>query len=292
MPLSIHHARQTKHREARVKGAVWLAIGRRRDKTARVAQNVQSMTKRVGRNVRRVVVGLLLSGWTAGWGLVSVVGWAADISLLLYGGLTMVAGGMLGVGGAYMAGQRRLKGRAQTSLIARADLHQLMLTDGMATRLHLFDDAWVKLQASLDDPSLPHADRSAEVTAEIEDAQGTLFELARRHAVIRQELKQLGRYASSDLLEATRGEKQAELDRIEADADSLVRETKTLAQTADQVRALATGGTTETTTRLRDAVAQFNHTLAAYREIEDQISKHTNPSAAVKKLPKPQSQQM
>ena len=233
-----------------------------------MASNMQAVAKRMGKNVRRILIGLLLTGWTAGWGMVSLVGWAASSPAILYAGVSMMAAGLLGSGAAYTVGRRRLQAQARTSLIARAELEQLQLSDGMEARLHLFDDAWLQLESALSDPSLPHADRSAEVTAELNRAQGELFQIAQRQAVVAKELAQLGLYASSDLVEASKGDKRAELERLDAGAEELVKETRALASTAEQVRALASGRSSEAAGRLKDAVSQFNLTLSAYKEVE------------------------
>ncbi len=233
-----------------------------------MANNLQALTQRVGRNVRRIVTALLVAGWTAGWGMVTLVGWAASSSSIFYAGVSMMAAGLLGYGTSYAVGRRRLSARAETSLIARAELEQLTISDSMAARLHLFDDAMLQLQPALNDPSLPHADQSVELLAKVSSAQDELFTLARRHATLLQELQNLALYSSSDLLEQSRGDKQAELTRVEEDAEALVRETRKLATTAEQVRTIASSRATEATERLKDAVSQFDLTLSAYREVD------------------------
>lgn len=211
-----------------------------------------------------------------------MVGWAANSAGILNAGLFMIASGWLGFGASTLIGRRRLRARAESSLIARAELRRLELTDGMAARLHLFDDAWSKLQASLTDPSLPGAEVSAQVAA----VQDELFRLAERHATVSRELSQLGLYSASDMIETTRQDKRAELARLEAEAEELVRETRALAATADQVRALASGRATEATDALKDAVSQFNLTLAAYREVEA----HTRAKTSAARASQAQSQ--
>ena len=246
-----------------------------------MATKLPVVAQKLGRNIRRIVAGLLLTGWTAGWGLVTVVGWAASSGGIFYTGLTMMAAGLLGAGTSYAVSRRRLQARAQTSLIARADLKQLALEDSMATRLHVFDDAWQTMQPSLNDPSLPHADRSAEVIAELSAAQDQLFALAERHSALRRELGQLSLYGASDLVETSRSAKQAELTRVEGEAEALVGETQKLAATAEQVRALSAGRAGEATERLKEAVSQFDITLSAYREVEGALQ---DPSEKAKAL--------
>ena len=254
------------------------------------SNNLQTTAQQVGRNLRSVVTALLLTGWTAGWGMVALVGWAASSAGIMYAGLTMIGAGLVGFFGGRTIARRRLQARAQASLIARAELHRLALNDSMAARLHLFDDAWIQLQASLDDPSLPHADRSAEVAAELAGAQDELFQLVTRYVATQNEIQALRRYSPSELIAQSRQEKQDELTRIEDAADALVKETKTLASTAAQVRALASGRTGETAERLKEAVNQFNLTLSAYREVEGELA--AGPRRAALPQPKAQGQQV
>lgn len=255
-----------------------------------MATNLSTLAQRMGRNLRRIVTVVLLGGWTAGWGMVALVGWAAYSPTIMNAGLTMIAAGLLGYGGAYVIGRRRLKALAEHSLSARAELNALSLSGGMAARLHLFDDAWIQLQTALSDPSLPHADRSAEVTAELSEAQTQLFKMVERHSALEQEINGLDRYAPSELIETTREQKRAERERLERDAEALVRETRTLATTADEVRALASVRSEATTERLKDAVKQFNLTLAAYREVEDELAGQATGLAAETRKRNPQRQ--
>lgn len=234
-----------------------------------MATDVKALAHRTGRRIRRILFAGLVTAWTAGWSLVTVVGWAARSPTILYAGLGMLVGGLAVSGLTWMAARQRLRTRAKQSLIARADLKRLALPDVMSARLHVFDDAFKQVQASLDDPSLPHADRSAEVTAELGDAQDQLYQLAERYATIKREMGHLGQFGSTELVEQTRNDKQVELTRIDREAEELVKQTRRLATTAEQVRALASSRTAETAERLKHAVEQFDLTLAAYREVEE-----------------------
>ena len=227
-----------------------------------------TFAKQAGRKLRRLVFAGLLSAWTAGWGLISIVGWAARSPIILYTGFGMVGAGLAVSAVAWGVGRRRRQARARRSLSARADMDGLALTEGMSARLHVFDDAFHQLQNALDDPGLPHADRSVEVTAELTEAQGALYRLAERSSAVRREIGQLGRHASTDLVRQTRDDKQAELTRLDREAEELVKQTRVLAATAEQVRELASARSATTTERLREAVDQFNLTLSAYREVE------------------------
>ena len=244
--------------------------------------NTNALVRRFGRNLRWILTSVLLAGWTAGWGLVALVGWAAYSPGTVNFALVMMATGVLGYGGSYAIGRSRLKARAENSLISRAELADLSLSDNMAARLHLFDDAWLKMQPLLDDPQLPFAERSPEVFAELREAQSQLFQLAERETMLKREIGQLDLYTSTDLVEASRSDKRAQLDRVGEQSETLVKETRELAATAEQVQAIASTTTTDTAGRLKEAVSQFNLTLAAYREVEDEI--------AARALPAPQEQ--
>ncbi|MEO1338668.1 MAG: hypothetical protein AAFV29_23695, partial [Myxococcota bacterium] len=60
-------------------------------------------------------------------------------------------------------------------------------------------------------------------------------------------------------------------------------ETRALATAANEVRLLASGQGKEATERLKSAVSQFNLTLSAYREVEDEVATHADPSEALRK---------
>lgn len=224
--------------------------------------------KKAGRSLRRLAIAGLLVAWTGGWGLVSIVGWAARSPAILYAGLGMLAVGLSVSVVGWAAGRHRQRARARRSLSARADLDQLMLTEGMSARLHVFDDAYRQLEDALNDPNVPHADRGAEVTAGLTEAQEELYRLVERHAGVKQEMGELGQYASTELVRQTRDDKQAELTRLDREAEEIVKQTRALAATAEQVRGLASARSAATADRLREAVDQFNLTLSAYREVE------------------------
>ena len=262
------HSGETKHLAPGVKRGECLITACHHAQTRAMATDAKALARKAGKNIRRIAIAGFLASWTTGWGLISLVGWAARSPAILYTGFGMLAGGWAISTLVWAASRRRLHARAQRSLIARADLRGVALTDGMSARLHVFDDAYQQLQSALNDPSLPHADRSAEVTAELTGAQDELYRLVERYAVVKQEMGELGQYASTELVLQTRDEKQVELTRIDHEAEELVKQTRALAATAEQVRALASSRSSETSERLKAAIDQFNLTLAAYREVE------------------------
>ncbi len=239
-----------------------------------MAKDLEKIKRRVTKGLWGALSLMLLAGWTAWWGMVAFIGflvpdsWVASSDFFGFLGLFFVAGGFTTYFGSSFLARSRLRARAATSLTARAELDRLSLTDGMAANFHVFDDAWQQLQAVLDDPSLPQADRSAEVTAQLSAARDQLYGLARRHDEARKEIHQLRLYSQTPLIEASREEKSTELTRLEVEAEAIVVETRKLAATAEQVRQLTGDRSAETTASLKDAVSQFNLTLAAYREVE------------------------
>ncbi|MEM7679286.1 MAG: hypothetical protein AAF449_25205, partial [Myxococcota bacterium] len=132
-------------------------------------------------------------------------------------------------------------------------------------------------------PQAPHAESAPGVRAELNEAQAQLYVMAERQAALAQELSELGAYASSELVQSSRRDKQAEMARLDEESESLVKETRALASAANEVSLLASGQNKEATERLKSAVSQFNLTLAAYREVEDEVSTHADPSEALRK---------
>lgn len=167
--------------------------------------------------------------------------------------------------------KHRLRRRARTSLVARAELEGLALDGDMRVDLGAFDDAYAEILTELRKPGLDRSNLSLLSEGEVREAQARLFRLVSAAARLRADMQRLtprgSHQAPSPMVEEMRKDLVdigREIGRLRADTETLWHRLVRMRQLSQQPLR-APGDEAD----LTGVLSELDRAVSAFREIDE-----------------------
>lgn len=220
----------------------------------------------IASGARKLVLTLLLLGWSGFWAVLTLIGWIFSLPALLTTGGAVLSATFVGVLVTRAVRRRRLAERAESELIARAELDRLALDRPLGAILGDFDVSYRRARQMLETSEMIDEGLAVEAGVDLERVREHLYDVARRSAATRADLRSLERARSKS---DTVAELRRELAERHAEAEQIAKDCFQLSKRLTEIRAMGVGQNDASTGRaLEQVIQELDRTSAAYREIE------------------------
>jgi hypothetical protein len=220
------------------------------------------------RGLKRLIVAILLAGWTLGWGVVALIGWATSSAAVLGTSLGAIGLSVLAGGGWRYAVVRQRRALAKRSLKARLDLRGVTLSGEIGALIDLFDLASRDVDVALLDPGFGRALQDS-VRATLERARAQLEQLAGEWVSTDADLRKLKAMPSIDPVQARASAALERMKQLEGSAEKIVEDAHRVSKRMGEVRGLIGAGAEDgRRAPLEEAIAELEATASAYREMQ------------------------
>jgi hypothetical protein len=232
-----------------------------------VPTTVEDWVRAAKNGLKTIVLAMLLGGWTIGWGLVLLIGWATGSALALgmsFGALAL--GSFAGFGWRYaIVRQRRLL--AKESLRARLRLRRVAVAGDLLPLVDLFDLVFRDVNEALARPELGRA-LADSVRATFDEASRQLEELAGTWAATDEDIRKLSAMPNLETVEARLAMAKDKRKTLERSAQKIVEDAHRVSKQMTEVQGLIGAGPDDRDkTPLEEALTTLESTARAYREL-------------------------
>ena len=225
---------------------------------------------RTGANkLRKVLIGLFLTGWTGAWGTLALLGWVARKlrhTWRLPG--RPWTDSLVGSVGALQLSRRAQRKLAERSLVARAELEGLSLGGDTRAMVERFDPNLQDVERALASPGFDRSlDRS--VSTALTKARVDMFELVKSRSLVAADLQRMKSLRSIDAVSDATSMAETKLRDIDDRARKVLLDAQKISQRVTEVdRLIGAGSAADQQGQLQDAIAQLEDVAKAYREID------------------------
>src|SRR5262249_34112137 len=132
----------------------FLINGPQTRKEIRAAMTLDEWIRSAKSSLKTIILAMLLGGWTIGWGVILLIGWATSSAAVMGTSFAAIALSAFATGGWRYTVVRRRRLLARRSLKARLQLRGIRLAGEIAALVELFDLVSRDVEAGLARPEL------------------------------------------------------------------------------------------------------------------------------------------
>lgn len=231
-------------------------------------ERVEDVAREAFGRVQSILFWVLTVLWFVGWGVVTGVGHAFDVGVMMSTG-SWVLGASALTWGAARLGRRLVLGRkARTSLRAKARLERIRLNRDADAVLGAFDHSYQRAIALLASPQL--AGVAHDARKDLDRVRDQIYDVVALEMRLRDEAKGLRRLRAVGAVHSALGDAEEQMRALHQESDRIAQDTHRLADRLDRVRQLAAGPAASSEARegLERVLADLDRTATAYEEIE------------------------
>jgi hypothetical protein len=232
-----------------------------------LATVVEDWIQSAKRGLKKLIILTLFAGWTAGWGIILLIGWATESALALGVSLGAIGLGALAGGGWRFAVVRARRRLARRSLEVRLQLAGIAVTGNMRSMIELFDLVSRDISETLARPAL-RSSLGASLEASLDKTRGQIEALARAHVATTEDIRQLSAMPALDPVAARLSLAQTKAEELETSVQRIVEDVHRVSKKLSEVQGLlGSGAELGEQAPLEQAIADLEQTAQAYREM-------------------------